>query len=177
MNVRQNLTIFVFCLLSICQAQTPDSLRQIRMEAAAIYHLNGSLSAEYAFAVGRASSIGMDVGASYGVRDAWNSLSLGTRYYPFSVRGVGPFARLEGAYGFDEPWIQGDAGTDIRASLLAGYRAIVFGCFTGTIGAGANYDHIRNAPAGTTHGLNPAVEITLGIAIPANVFGWTMWWI
>jgi hypothetical protein len=153
-----------FALISIGSARAQDGLLPLRVEGEAVYHVSMCGGGEYAFRLDSGSSLGLDLGASYGIRDAYNSVSLGACYYPFSPRAVGPYAKFTGTYGFDQPSIQGDSGTLFRPSIILGYRAIVFRLFTGSVAAGGAYDLGQNIPEAIPQGLDLAVTITLGLA-------------
>jgi len=154
----------VFGSIGTSRAEAQEGFRPLRVEAQGIYRLGPAAGAEFAFPTGAGSSLGLGLGASYGVRDAWNIVSAGANFYPFSELATGPFVSIEGAYGFDVPAVQGDSGTDWRASLLVGYRVIAFGLLTGSVAAGVNYDIVQNGPSGAVAGFNPAVVLSLGFA-------------
>lgn len=103
------------------QAQDLEGLKPLRFEVVNIYHMNGSAIVEWCFPLANIGSLGINLGGSYGMRDAFNSLSTGVIYYPFNSRGVGFLAELESFYGFDLPSIQESTASDTRISVLAGY--------------------------------------------------------
>jgi hypothetical protein len=162
----KNLVILAtLVLIFIGSSWAQGGILPMRIEVAPVYHVNfESIGGEYAFALGSGSSLGLHVGAGYGIRDAYNCLSLGARYYPFSPEAVGPFLNIVGEYGFNEPSIQGNSGTLIRPSISLGYRAIAFRLLTGSIAAGAAYNIEQNLPEGIPEGLDLALTLTLGLA-------------
>jgi hypothetical protein len=144
----------------------------LRFEGVGNYHYNGSAQVEYAFRVD-GSSLAWDGGASYGIRDWWNSLSVGATWYPWSAQADGFFTQAQETYGFGLSGIQGDTARDWKTTVTLGYRWMAFGWLTGSVAAGANYDAMVVSPAGGPKdfnaggpkGLNPAVVISLGVEL------------
>ena len=129
-----------------------------------VYHFGPAVAGDFAFVTGPSSSIELILGGSYGVRDAWNNVAMGINFYPFSEQGKGIFVDLGGAYGFDVSSVQGNSGTDWRASMLIGYR-VIFDFFTGSIAARLNEDVVQNDPLCAVAGISPAVSLSVGLAL------------
>ena len=157
---------------AIIGSAAADPGQPLRLEGVGTYHYNGSAQAEDAFRAGQ-GAFAVDGSVSYGVRDWWNSVSAGATWYPWSARADGFFAQAQETYGFGVSGIQGDSAKDWKTAMTFGYRWMAFGWLTGSVAAGANYDATVAAPAGGPRdfnaggptGFNPAVIITLGIAL------------
>jgi hypothetical protein len=158
-------------LIASASAATADDLRPLRMEVVGAFHYGGGAQAEWAFPLAD-SAVALDFGASYGIRDWWNSVSAGTTYY-WGRRADGPFVQLQEVYGYGVVSVQGDDGVDWKTVLAAGYRWMVLDWLTASVSAGVNYDSLIVAPrggsgdfnAGAQKGFNPAVSISVGVAL------------
>jgi hypothetical protein len=159
------LLLFPLLLTIPMTAAAEQHMRSLRVEGAFIFHMNNSLVGEYVVPVDKASSAGFDLGASYGVRDALNSVSAGVTYYPFRSDGTGLFANLSAIYGFAQAPVQGQDGVDFRTSLMAGYREIVLDVVTGSIAISGNYDQLSGNPGAFVQGLNWGFSVSLGLAL------------